>query len=283
MLDVIRNSTTYSLDDGTLCYLKGYDGLGMSPLRRLVEQGPLQHGATDRGFRLQPRTIVLALKIVADSLEDLYDKRSQLLTIFAPSDTVNLQLRWTIGAVVRQIDCHCTELLYANPTGFAQRIAVSLLCPDPTFYNPTGEGATFVLGGGGTALTIPLAVPMVVGASTLDATVVVEHDGNWDSAPIVRITGPITDPVLTNETTGEVLDFTGTTIAAGDWYEVDTRYGEKTVVDSAGANVIADLTDDSDLATFHLQTGTNSLNVTGTAATEATSVSVVYYERFLGV
>jgi hypothetical protein len=90
-------------------------------------------------------------------------------------------------------------------------------------------------------------------------------------------------------TTGEVLDFTGTTIGAGEWYELDLRYGYKTVLDNSGANVVSDLSSDSDLATWHLATdpeaagGINSITVTGSAVTEATSVHLVWFERYLGI
>jgi hypothetical protein len=64
--------------------------------------------------------------------------------------------------------------------------------------------------------------------------------------------GPITSPVITNAITGDKLDFTGTTIVGGASYTIDCRYGQKTVVDSAGANQISKLTSDSDLSTFCL-------------------------------
>ena len=105
----------------------------------------------------------------------------------------------------------------------------------------------------------------------------------------VRITGPITDAVITNNATSEKLDFTGTTIAAGDYYEIDCRYGYKTVVDSTGANQIADLTSDSDLVSFHIAPdpevggGINSITITGTSITAATTAFVSGKTRLIGV
>jgi len=67
------------------------------------------------------------------------------------------------------------------------------------------------------------------------------------------------------------------------------EYGYKTVTDSSGTNQIADLTSDSDLATFHLAAspevaaGNNSITVQGNDATEETGVMLRWYERFLGI
>lgn len=285
-LDLIRRGTAYSLDDGTYAKLIGDDGWGMSPLHRLAERGPLQHGQTDRGFRLDPRIGQLALIVLAATEDEMYAARDTLLSLFAPGDEP-LALRWTLPSRTRQIDVQLVsgmEMSSRERGVWAQKIAVQLLAPDPTFYDPAGEAATFALGGGGDALVVPLTVPMVVGASTIDATATVANDGNWLSYPhLIRIVGPMEDPVITNETTGEVLDFTGVTLGGGEWLDLDLRYGYKTVVDETGVNRIADLTEDSDLATWHLQPGANSIRVTGLDATEATRVDISFFERYLGI
>lgn len=292
MLDLIRGGNTYSLDDGTYAYLTGDDGWGAAPLHRLIERGPLQHGDTDRGFRLDPRIGSLVLFLNGTSRDDLYTRRATLLELFTPTDDP-LKLRWTLTSRTRQIDVYYAgdmAMGSGDRGGFTQRVAVTLRADDPTFYDPTAESVTFALGGGSDSLEVPLEVPMVVGSSTLDATNTITYNGNWRSYPQqIRVTGPITDAVITNSTTGEVLDFTGATIAGGDYYDIDLRYGYKTVTDSSGANQIADLTDDSDLATWHLAAapdaagGVNSINVTGSSVTEATKVEVTYFERYTGI
>ena len=96
----------------------------------------------------------------------------------------------------------------------------------------------------------------------------------------------MSDPVVTNTVTGEKLDFTGSTIGSADYYEIDTRYGYKTVTDSGGTSRIDLLTSDSDLGTFHLAappyagSGVNVLALTGTAPGTATSIVATYYNRY---
>lgn len=120
------------------------------------------------------------------------------------------------------------------------------------------------------------------------ASKTITYTGSFRAFPVITILGPITDPVLTNVSTGEDLDFTGITIAGGDSYTIDCRFGYKTVKNAAGTNKIADLSSGSDLATFHLgadpevSDGANAFTLTGTGTDSNTQVTVAYYERFVG-
>ncbi len=291
-ISLIYKGTETSLTDGTIGRLLAIDGIGEPPLHRLEERGPQQHGGTDIGFRLDPRIINLALWISAPSLSALEDKRRVLVDTFRAT-TVTKTLRFMLdNGEVYDADGHSAGAMVLpleGGTGFTIKAGIQFRCADPTFYDPDGEAVTFALGGGGTAFTGPTDVPSQVGASEIDQSIVVTYEGTWRAYPVIRITGPITDAIIENETTDEKLDFTGTTIEAGDWYEIDLRYGYKTVTNSAGTNVISTLTTDSDLATWHLADdseatdGLNSIAVSGSEVTGATKVDITYYNRYVGI
>jgi len=110
----------------------------------------------------------------------------------------------------------------------------------------------------------------------------ISYVGNLPEYPIISLTGPATNPSITNLTTGETLDFGTITIGAGTTYMIDTRYGYKTVLDGTVSRRYQ-LTEDSDVATFHLAPttgGTNVLFLDGTAMGTATRFSVAYYNRY---
>ncbi len=272
--------------------LANWDGWGLPPIDYMVDQGPMQHGATTRDYRLRRRAISLLINVDADSAADMYTHQAELLEWFKPTAAA-LQLRVVLpNGETRQIDCRVDQgatFPTSDWQGFFATVPVRLICDDPTWYDPAGAAYTFALGAGGSSGVVPYSVPYYVGASTLHHTEPVAYGGSWETYPIIRVTGPIRDCVITNESTDEVLDFTGTTIGAGTYYELDLRYGYKTVVNSAGANQIAILTADSDLATFHLaadpevEGGINSITVAGQDAGEATSVAMTWYERFIGI
>jgi hypothetical protein len=282
---------SYSLDDGTYCYWTGDDGLGMAPMHRLSERGPLQHGITDRGYRLDPRTVRLVLDITASTQADWESKRSSLLDIFKPSNTA-MALELAFSAATYRLDCHYIGQMTMPSSEryrWNQTVLVELIAPDPTFYNPTLVESFFALGGGEDKLEVPMVVPMLVGTTSLVSNQSITYSGDFRAFPIITIYGPITNPKIVNNTTGDELDFAGLTIAAGDWYEIDCRYGYKTVEDQDGTNQISNMSDDSDIATFSIQAapdavnGVNSFTVTGDSVTAATNVRIAYYTRFLGV
>ena len=268
------------------------DGLGLAPLRRLQQRGPMQHGSTDVGFRLDPRVFSLLIALSGSSITELYHRREELLSFLVP--TTELALRFELDdGTRRQIDCRLIDA----PMGYdarnvrtAQTVGLRFLASDPTFYDPTSRYINMAEGGV-TGWTVPTTVPLTVAAASLDTIFSLTYNGNWRSLPWrIRIRGPITDPVLHNHTTEEKLDFDGTALAnVNEWLDIDCRYGRKSVIDQDGENRIAALTADSDLATWHIAPhpnapgGVNDLQAEGDDITSDTAVVINYFERYLGI
>jgi hypothetical protein len=450
-LAAIVSGTTYSLTDSNPFSLVAITGIGIPALHRLTERGPFQHGATDLGFRLDPRLISIIVHVNATSLSNADANRATLMTAFNPLPSTPILLKITRDdGAIRQIDCHAAGAVDIpnTPTqdrmGASQRVVIQLQAADPVWYDPTPVEVDFVDAGDwwlglGTItagqvaehVTTPTQGQAYAGAAVADSSpwsiffqtnittllaspaeclfqTLVDSDNTWsiqsdlpgvseftikdagaevhitsgwfatglanyfvvsdgttvtvyrenvskgavtssqgfyatgakwrsrttgagtwtptvpygaiynialDSTkraailgemagglvetssitytgtaieyPVITVTGPIADCVITNTTTGEVLDFTGVTIAAANVYTIDLRYGYKTVVNQAGVNKIADLTAASDLAIWHLEIapiasgGVNAIGVAGTATTAATEVAITYYKRYV--
>jgi hypothetical protein len=290
---LIHGGAALSLSDGTVSRLSGIDGTGEAPVHRIEERGPQQHGATDVDFRLDPRTVQLALWVSALSLADLETRRKQLVDAFRATVAAK-SLRFTLdNGAVYQLDGHSGGSLtmpLEGGAGFVLRTGVTFRAADPTFYDPDTETVTLITGGGDDTFVVPMEVPHYVGASTIDASTVIDYEGTWRAYPIIRITGPISGPIVTNEATGETLTFkSGVKVAIGDWYTVDLRYGNKGVTNSSGVDKIADVANAADLATWHIADdsevtgGLNSVRVTGTAASESTRIDIIYNARYVGI
>ena len=292
------NTVFTSLCDGTLCYYEAEDGLGLADVERFVERGPQQDGDTDAGFRLGARTVNLVLRLVGvgDSdlaaTVDLDAKRARLFRLLRPRSRA-LQLRYTLASgAVRQLDVHLAAAIplpSKDTVGLSVKAGVAFRANDPMFYDPTAQAVTFGLSVGGTGFTVPTAVPTPIGSSALNQVRTLINTGHVTAWPVIRIVGPVANPVLTQLTTGDVLDFTGTTIAAGDYYQLDLRTGAKTVVDSAGMNRIAQLSDSSALATWALLAdddaplGANDVQFAGTGLSTASQVYLTWFNRYLGI
>jgi hypothetical protein len=290
LISWIVGGTETSLDDRTLCYMLNHDGLGHPAFHRLEERGPLQDGVTDRGYRLDARTIMLNVAIKGSTLADYYDKRQELEGIFKPRTTAG-KLRWTYDGDTRQIDGYCVGGLEwgGDRDRHVHKTVIVIRCPDPRWYDPTINLVKFALGGGLDTFVVPYEVPYKMGASTIDTDKTITYAGTTKSYPTIKITGPITDCIITNNTTGYKLDFTGVTIAAVDYYEINLGQGDNTIVDSAGDSVLADLSTDSDLVDFAIEAdpdvtgGINSFNVSGSSISAATEIDITYYDRYIGI
>jgi hypothetical protein len=266
------------------------DGLGMAPLHRLSERGPLQHGQTDRGFRLDPRVLNLVIGLFGQDDHDYWNARQELLYIFGPRNEP-IKLRYFLpNGEIRQLDVHYQgQMSFGSNERFrvAHRVGIALLAPDPTWYDPEEREYVFSLVSQG--FRVSTRFPTSFGGAELDQSKELRYQGSWLSYPIIKIVGPIQNPIVYNDTTGEKISLDGTTIVDDFYYEIDTRYGFKTVYDSNGNNRLSRLTTDSDLAMFHLAgkleapTGVNLLRVTGENITPATQIFFRYYERYIGI
>lgn len=293
-VDVLVGSETYSLYDNVKFVVQDEDGFGLPPSNLIVDTAPLQHGSMVRDFRLRPRMIFLGIWLKADTEGDHYDRREEMIEALKLSSTPN-KLRYTFtDGSQRQIDFYYSRGLNFPSSAralYKQKSAIALYCPDPLWYDPNGYSVAFAQVGGTDSLAVPFEVPHTVGGSaSLNETRQIQYQGSWKSFPhIIRISGPIANPIIINNTLDKKLDFTGTTIGADDYYEIDLRFGYKTVKNKAGTNKIADLTNDSDLADWHIGAdpevpgGDNSISATGSSAGEATKVEISYNEMFVGV
>jgi hypothetical protein len=291
---VIVNGVATSISDGALCWYEEEDGLGLVEPILLTETAPGQDGEAYLGFKLPARSIQLGLRVTGEEA-DLNTKRTQLVRLFRPRPQP-IALRYDlVGGVQRQID-----VTYAGGMGFNSRdrrgaslkVGVMLRAPDAVFYDPIVQGQIFGVGGGaGAGFTFPLSFPVTFGASTIDQTKAIAYAGDWDSAPVVQLTGPMTSPIITNTTTGAVLDFSGAALAVGETWLIDTRRRARrvydpNVADPVAANRIRYLSDASTLAAFRLvpdNAGVNELRVQLSSATSATEVMLRYYHTYLGI
>ena len=285
--EIRRGSQIVDISDMVSYGLVEFDGFGMPIVRRLTQRGPLQNGDTDVGYRLDPRVVRLLVMAYAGDDAAIIAARAALIGLLKPGSDV-ISIRWTYNGVSKQIDTHYAGGMTLPSIEWKlqhHRMGFELRAADPTWYDPEGTTIGFAQTGGGTGMPMPFVFPMTLGSSNLDVTQAIDLIGAnaWDTYPTISVTGPVTNLVITNQQTGDKIDFTGFTIGAGVTYTIDLRYGYKTVTDNLGANQISKLSADSDLATWVLLAGQNSINVKGTSITSATSIAFQFNERFIGV
>lgn len=310
--DLTANIAEQSYDlNSDQIHLNSYD-LGMAAVNRLAQRAPLQvYGDTDLGFRMAPRFTDFEWTVKGADLSEYRDLRGLLIAIFSPRVDDPVQLVFDFGDRVRALDVVLDgELLWRNRAGRIEQVSGVFKASDPRLYNPTLITEVFDLAGSSgsnVGWPIPWPVPWPIGTDVINLTKSIDYaDLSILGAveyPIIRIIGPISDPILENETTGEIIDLSangGLVLSdSSEWVEIDLsnapRRDSKTLRDQDGASVDPFLTTASDLATWHLApagellesgaycTGENLIKVTGDSVDSNTQVSLRYYDRYLAV
>lgn len=296
-LELIVNNVAYALSgEGQPYRLISAQGVGIPPSRRLRQRGPQQHGSSNRGFRHDERMITLSWIVDAETEALLDEYLADLVDILKPLTDIPVTLRFTrVDGVKRLIDAYLVgEMDFPRNTG--QRMGASQIVVAqfealyPIFRDSALRNVNF-----GTSLNegfqVPMVVPWVqVGGTEIDGTVQVVYAGDFPVFPVIYITGPAEDCVITNLTTGDKLDFTGYVIDAGEVVTIDLAYEAKTVTHSVDGDVEGELTADSDKANFRLERspvangGINEIRVqVADQATTATNVRIEYYDQFLSI
>lgn len=291
-------NAVYELNAGTPFRVVNMRGLGMPPISRLSERSPAQQGSTDLGFRVGERGLFITMQAVAGTPQDLETLRDLLWQIFTPWIAQNhVKIRVTRDdGKMRQIDCYYNgladlEFVPELRPGNMHRVVVPLTAPVPVWYDPAQKSKTFTsVTGGSFGFQIPMEIPWVQAQGTvLDASEPVTYTGTWPEYPTITVTGPATDLVITNLSTGKKLDFTGSSIGSADVYTIRTAFGQKDVLNSAGSSVYSELTTDSDLDDWPLYpasrvpSGVNTISVQATSVSAETNVRIEYYDRHIGV
>lgn len=283
--------------------LAGVSGTGMPPIAYRTQRGPFQHGVTPLGFILQPRLIQLLHRRNACNREDYWSARADIMNLLRPNRQSGDDLELGVLRKVHEPDRTTRDIsvfVLAGPQfvsvqqgrwdEFSFTEAIQFIAHDPTFFDPVLRTVD---------LTLPTAIdddivfsfdfPFTFQGAGLGETDVITYNGTWLSYPTIVMRGPLANPVVANLSTGEKIAL-NTTIAAARMVTIELAYGNKTVVDDLGNNLIGTLTTDSDLATFHLApnpeaaSGANSMSVAASGLTAGQSrITLQYFERYIGI
>lgn len=306
-LDARNGGTHWDLNIPGRLVLRGYDGLGLMDFARLFQRAPKQRGVTDLGYSQAARYISLQWAMYARTQPEYRNLRDHLMGAFYPRefDAIRLTFNWD-SSRVRAVDVNLEGSLdFTSGARVKSSGIVSALvkAADPRLYDPTQITATFSPVTGNTGWLIDWPIPWFLAEGNVNGTVTINYaNGDRTAAPeypVLRVQGPIEDPIITNTTTNEKVELTGLLIGAGSYATVDLAGGpfrdaSPNIRDNTGASVEQYLSSDSDLSTWHLAPagellfdgarcdGNNVIRLQGTGGTSATRLDVIYYNRYVG-
>lgn len=249
-----------------------------------TQKAPFQDGQTYIDALLEPRSISVTVAIVANTDEELFEKRQVLSRVFNPKLGPGT-LRYEYPGGTREVKAVAeTPPIFPSgkenkSTGF-QRTLVNLLCPDPLWFDPTEELLTMASFVGG--MLFPMSFPLSFG--TVGQTLFVENKGDIKTPIFLTFKGPLKNPILENKTTGEKLKITQT-IPSGERLEINTAFGQKSVrrIDASGNSTNAFHWVSPDSVLWQLVSGENELTYSATEEASDSAVTVTFYHRFVEV
>jgi hypothetical protein len=144
---------------------------------------------------------------------------------------------------------------------------------DPRIYDSTLQTATLPLGatvftGFGFNLGFSFGFG---GVSSLNDAVEVVVGGNRPTPPVIRINGPIDNPRLISDTAGKEMLFSGLSLLAGEYVDVDMK--NKTVKLNGTTNRRNTLVSPT---WFFLEKGSNTLRLRASSSNPAATATVYY-------
>jgi hypothetical protein len=174
------------------------------------------------------------------------------------------------------------KVLYVNveenvSQGLIKKFTLICKIKDPTIYGEklklasTDEAEPSSTGSAVHSFTFPI----VYGATLLDVQQDALNEGDLPVYPVsINVYGPVTDPLITNTTTGDFIQLSGVTLSSQTDQLVIAYDKDSLNVNVNGVNRLANVTNSSDY--FKLQPGSNIIELSGASVGSGAYLTVSY-------
>lgn len=301
-------TNVYNFNNKDQLFLLSFSGWGMPPIEYITQRAPFQHGQTALDYRLQPRVIQLMHRRIGNCRNDYWNNRGDLMNLIRPNrQAANSFEPGRLRKVLPDGSIRDLFVYLQQGPVFAPRQqgvwdeysfteTIRFIAYNPIAFDPATESAIWALTDVGNLIffeavnwTDRMVVPFWFGASSLSETLSITYTGTWEAFPTIIITGPLEIPRIVNITTDEKIEL-NYNVAVGETVTINLQFGNKTVVNNFGTNLIGTVTSDSDLATFHIAPdpeatgGVNQLQVVGGGAVIGnTEVRIEWNTQYIGI
>lgn len=274
-------------------------GWGMPVYALGSTKGPYQHGSTPISTRLEDRVVTVTIRHHECSRSKYWGIRSTLIDKLRPNrssmnDPEPGILRWVYWKDNQRIIRHLNVFINSGPVfptpgqgqwdEFSVQEQLIFKALDPVIYDPTVK--TVTVGSSTSVLQLPVTFPFVLGAYAYNFTV--NYLGNFESYPTITLAGTINKFTIINNSTGKriSLDYD---VSIGETVTINLGYGSKTITNNFDQGLLGYLTQNSDLGVFNLEGdplvtgGVNSLTVYTDTGTTNGTITLTYYNRYIGI
>jgi hypothetical protein len=251
------------LDDETNGIILTDKNFGFPVVREVTHDYPDNHGAVDRTAYFGQRVISCSGYVVSRNGVSRADALQRLMSYCVPIARPTLSFQYdSNGTTYRaMLRIESQDAPITNSTNFKFNLTWKA---NPFFY---GDDYSSVVGPNSTAvasqsLWTPPFFPLNFSAGA-GASATLNNDGVVETWPVFKMFGEITDPSVTNNTTGKTLQFSGITISDTDYIIINTK--ERTAVLGSTVTTVAQKINYATSEWFPLATGDNSIVYDGSS------------------
>jgi hypothetical protein len=224
------STTNEVFGPGTDFIVRSWRGVGLPEIRTVNNENPFDHGASLSSEYFESRVFSADIAVRGDTVEAVMENVERLLKAWhmpaVEAEDVNDR------AILRvKLPGYPTRRLYGRPrrldvdldmlVNARAEAPVQFFASDPLWYSDTEKVNTLFLGSSVAGRGFNKNFDYGWGGTATSGAFNVVNEGSMPTYPTFKINGPLTNIVLTNETTDRTLRMT-IAVAAGDYLEVDT-------------------------------------------------------------
>lgn len=262
-------------------FLQSIDGTGAVKHIISTFKAPNQDGGVFISGSLDMRNIILEGRIIADSIEEAYRLRKDLLNIFNPKEKGRLIFKdLSIPCIVEEAPVFKADS-HRTPAFF-----ISLLCTSP-YFETIAEIKRLLAGWHPNfefELEIPIDEGIEMGYREESLIIPIENVGSVPCGATFEFIaqGIVENPMIIDVVTGKFIKL-NRIMQEGEIVTVSTHFANKKVLSSldGGTNAFSSLDEDSEF--LQLDVGTNLLRYDAKVNLNNLEVNVYFRPQYLGV
>lgn len=264
--------------------LQTWNGFGEAPAIIQTQKAPFQDGQTLIDELLEPRNITFQFQILGEIRQEVFESRREIQNIFNPKlGAGKLQWEQNDGTTfeIETVPDGSPQFPGGNAqSNTHQTVIVNLKAPGPAWKDIEESELTMAT----IVKLLEFPLELATQMSTRGAEREITNSGDLWTPVYIEFNGPITNPKIVNETTGEFIRVEQE-LLEGEKLMINTAFGKKTVIfeDSNGNQSNAFGYVDLDSTFWQLQVGNNIVSYTADSGTEQAVVELYYKQRYVGV
>ncbi len=260
-------------------YVDSINGLGRAGYNVTIIKPAYTYGSTVSWNKPNGLSFSIGFVVVGATFEEVLQRKDELIKSlgdinYYAGETVDLEFERADDTLLKLpvIGYEVASDIRAKD-GLSNRILVKFKSPYNNLYSSyVKEYLVDFYNGGG--YSVPFGVPLDMSSGATDFTTMI-NDGNAPADMTIIYTGTLTDPIVSNETTGQVIMYNGTISGTVTLSTIDMI-----AYDDTNKNVIYNFVGVED---FWLVSGENKINLVTSSGGDDGTVTIRFQDAYLNV